>query len=97
MLKQVTGAGRRDERLDEVVQLIQAKVSDAGSAAQLTAFVKAYFGRVDPEDLAERRCHQPELLDFELFVTGSGGCNHFQKAAGESMSLEEPTDTPSLH
>jgi len=49
------------------------------------------------EDLAERRCHQPELLAYELFVTGSGGCNHFQKAAGESMSLEEPTDAPSLH
>ncbi|SFN03605.1 NAD-glutamate dehydrogenase [Variovorax sp. OV329] len=55
MQKQVTGTKRRDERLDEVVQLIQAKVSDPGSARQLVAFVQAYFGQVDPEDLAERQ------------------------------------------
>lgn len=56
MQKQVTGSEvRRGERLDEVVQLIQAKVSDPAAARQLGAFVQAYFGQVDPEDLAERQ------------------------------------------
>ncbi len=50
-----TEAGRRAERLDEVVQLIQTKVADAAAAQQLGEFVRQYFGQVDPEDLAERQ------------------------------------------
>lgn len=50
-----TGAGQPNERLEEVLQIIQAKVADASSARQLAAFVREYFGQVDPEDLAERQ------------------------------------------
>ncbi|HSV59089.1 MAG TPA: NAD-glutamate dehydrogenase [Variovorax sp.] len=49
------GATRRAERLDEVVQLIRAKVSGGDAADQLAAFVEQYFGQVDPEDLMERQ------------------------------------------
>lgn len=49
-----TEAGRRVERLDEVVQLIRTKV--AGDPAELlAAFARQYFGQVDPEDLDERQ------------------------------------------
>ena len=54
MTTQTTETGRRDERLDEVVQLIRAKVP-AEAADELAAFVRQYFGQVDPEDLAERQ------------------------------------------
>ena len=50
-----TEAGRRDERLGEVVQLIEAKVADAAAVQQLGEFVRQYFGQVDTEDLAERQ------------------------------------------
>jgi glutamate dehydrogenase len=53
MTTQATDTGRRDERLDEVVQLIRAKVA-ADAADELAAFARQYFGQVDPEDLAER-------------------------------------------
>jgi glutamate dehydrogenase len=53
MLANATETGRRAERLDEVVQLIRAKVA-ADAADELAAFVRQYFGQVDPEDLAER-------------------------------------------
>ncbi|MGO4392184.1 NAD-glutamate dehydrogenase [Variovorax sp. M-6] len=49
-----TETGRRVERLDEVIQLIRTKV--AGDPAELlAAFVRQYFGQVDPEDLDERQ------------------------------------------
>ena len=48
-----TETERRAERLDEVVQLIRAKVA-ADAADTLAGFVQRYFGHVDPEDLAER-------------------------------------------
>ncbi|MBT2324028.1 NAD-glutamate dehydrogenase [Variovorax paradoxus] len=54
MLMQTTEIGRRDERLDEVVQLVRAKVA-SDAADELAAFVREYFGQVDPEDLAERQ------------------------------------------
>ena len=46
---------RRAERLDEVIQLIRAKVPRRRSATTLAAFAAHYFGQVDPEDLAERQ------------------------------------------
>ncbi|HEY2596836.1 MAG TPA: NAD-glutamate dehydrogenase, partial [Chloroflexota bacterium] len=46
--------GRRAERLDEVVQWVRTKV-EADAADELAAFVRQYFGQVDPEDLAERQ------------------------------------------
>lgn len=55
MSTKATGAGRASERLEEVLKIIQAKVADAASAGQLSAFVREYFGQVDPEDLAERQ------------------------------------------
>lgn len=54
-------------------------------------------GAEAPGRLAERRCHQSELMPFDLVVTGSCGCNHFEKAAGLSEDVEEPTEQPSLH
>lgn len=54
MTTQTVETGRRDERLEEVVQLIRAKVA-AESADELAAFARQYFGQVDPEDLAERQ------------------------------------------
>ncbi|VTU13160.1 NAD-specific glutamate dehydrogenase [Variovorax sp. SRS16] len=54
MQTQTRETGRRDERLDEVVQLVRAKVA-AATADELVAFVREYFGQVDPEDLAERQ------------------------------------------
>ncbi|MDM0108400.1 NAD-glutamate dehydrogenase [Variovorax sp. J22R24] len=47
-------AGRPGERLDEVVDLIRAKVTPE-QADLLAAFVRQYFGQVDPEDLADRQ------------------------------------------
>ena len=43
----------RAERLDQVVELLRSKVA-APQQATLEAFVRQYFGQVDPEDLAER-------------------------------------------
>lgn len=54
MTTQTVESGRRDERLEEVVQLIRAKVP-AEAADELAAFARQYFGQVDPEDLAERQ------------------------------------------
>ncbi len=48
------GTGSRGERLDEVVGLIRAKVA-TDQADLLAAFVRQYFGQVDPEDLADRQ------------------------------------------
>src|SRR5437868_6386299 len=49
-----TEAGRRVERLDEVIQLIRTKVA-GDSAELLAAFARQYFGQVDPEDLDGRQ------------------------------------------
>jgi len=48
----------RSERLDEIVELLRSKVTP-GQQGALEAFVRSYFGQVDPEDLAER-----ELADL---------------------------------
>ncbi len=48
----------RSERLDQIVKLLRGKVA-AGQQNTLDAFVRCYFGQVDPEDLAER-----ELADL---------------------------------
>ena len=53
MLTVTAGIDSRSERLDEVVKLVQAKVP-AEQRETLAAFVRQYFGHVDPEDLAER-------------------------------------------
>ncbi|MBU2287274.1 MAG: NAD-glutamate dehydrogenase [Gammaproteobacteria bacterium] len=47
-------AGRRDERLDQVVELVRSRVASA-QAGELAAFVRRYLGDVDPEDLADRQ------------------------------------------
>jgi len=52
-----------------------------------------YFGRQgDPGQLGgeERQCHQPELEDFELLVTGVCGCNRFSLAGRVSPPAESP-------
>ena len=43
----------RAERLDQVVRLLRSKVG-ADQHATLSAFVRSYFGQVDPQELAER-------------------------------------------
>ncbi len=43
----------RSERLDQVVKLLRSKVTP-GQQATLEAFVRCYFGQVDPEDLDDR-------------------------------------------
>jgi glutamate dehydrogenase len=53
-----TANGGATRRLDEVVALVQARTTGEQEAV-LERFVAAYFGHVDPEDLAER---QPEDL-----------------------------------
>nr|WP_221885708.1 NAD-glutamate dehydrogenase [Variovorax sp. MHTC-1] len=63
MTTQTVDSGRRDERLEEVVQLIRAKVA-AEAADELAAFARQYFGQVDPEDLAER--HAADLYGAAL-------------------------------
>src|SRR5437868_2760761 len=54
MLTEAKESGLRAERLDEVVNLVHAKVP-ADQRDTLSTFVKQYFGQVDPEDLAERQ------------------------------------------
>jgi len=44
----------RSQRLDELVALVQAKVAPEQRDA-LAAFVRDYYGQVDPDDLAERQ------------------------------------------
>ncbi|MBS0448523.1 MAG: NAD-glutamate dehydrogenase [Proteobacteria bacterium] len=46
-------SSRREERLDEVAQLVQARLAP-DQRNLLEAFVRRYFGQVDPEDLNER-------------------------------------------
>ncbi|MDM0112017.1 NAD-glutamate dehydrogenase [Variovorax sp. J22R133] len=53
MQTNATETARRNERLDEVVQLIRTKVV-AEPADLLADFVRQYFGQVDPEDLDDR-------------------------------------------
>ncbi|WP_068680354.1 MULTISPECIES: NAD-glutamate dehydrogenase [unclassified Variovorax] len=53
MTTQTTEAARKDERLEEVEQLVRAKLP-AGSVEEVRGFVRRYFGQVDPEDLDER-------------------------------------------
>jgi glutamate dehydrogenase len=53
MTAQTTEAGRRQERLDEVEQLVRAKLPSE-SVEEVCEFVRRYFGQVDPEDLDER-------------------------------------------
>jgi len=53
MTTQSTEAGRRTERLDEVDQMLQARLPPE-SVEQVRGFVRRYFGQVDPEDLDER-------------------------------------------
>ena len=48
----------RSERLDRLASLLRSKLA-ASQHATLEAFVRRYFGQVDPEDLAER-----ELADL---------------------------------
>src|SRR5204863_8809681 len=45
---------RRADRLDELIALVRAKVAPE-QRATLEAFVRAYYGQVDTEDLAERQ------------------------------------------
>jgi hypothetical protein len=60
-----------------------------------------FFGRGDgfaeSRELAERRCHEPELAAFDLVVTGSCGCSHFQRALGVPETIEEPSHPPPVH
>jgi len=58
MQTQVNESELRSERLDQVVGLLRSKLA-AGQHGTLEAFVRCYFGQVDPEDLAER-----ELADL---------------------------------
>ncbi len=48
-----TDALRKAQRMEEVLALVRAKVAPASRAA-FESFVQAYYGQVDPEDLAER-------------------------------------------
>jgi len=54
MLTQTHQTGLRDERTDEVVKLVHAKVAPDQRNA-LAGFVQTYYGQVDPEELAERQ------------------------------------------
>ncbi|WP_162589606.1 NAD-glutamate dehydrogenase [Variovorax sp. RA8] len=54
MTTQTTEAARKDERLEEVEQLVRAKLP-AESVEEVCGFVRRYFGQVDPEDLDERK------------------------------------------
>ena len=45
---------RRSERLDELTALVRAKVAPEQQDALVT-FVRDYYARVDPDDLAERQ------------------------------------------
>ena len=54
MLTQTGQTGVRDERLQEVVKLVRAKVAPEQREV-LTDFVLVYYGQVDPEELAERQ------------------------------------------
>ena len=49
----VQGTDGRTERLEQVVKLLRGKVAEPQQAT-LEAFVRRYFGQVDPEDLDER-------------------------------------------
>src|SRR5687768_13729410 len=53
MTTQTTEAARKDERLEEVEQLVRTKLP-AESVEEVCGFVRRYFGQVDPEDLEER-------------------------------------------
>ncbi len=58
MQTQANESELRSERLDRVVELLRGKLA-ADQHGTLEAFVRSYFGQVDPEDLAER-----ELADL---------------------------------
>ena len=53
MPNSVQGADARAESLEQVFKLLRSKVA-AAQRDTLEAFVRRYFGQVDPEDLAER-------------------------------------------
>ncbi len=53
MTTQTTEAARKDERLEQVEQLVRTKLP-AESVEDVCGFVRRYFGQVDPEDLDER-------------------------------------------
>ena len=53
MQTQANESELRSERLDHVVGLLRGKLA-ADQHGTLEAFVRSYFGQVDPEDLAER-------------------------------------------
>jgi glutamate dehydrogenase len=54
MKANVVAQDRRTERLDELLALVRAKVAPSLRDA-LLAFVRDYYGQVDPDDLAERQ------------------------------------------
>jgi glutamate dehydrogenase len=53
MTTQTMEAARKNERLEEVEQLVRTKLP-AESVEEVCGFVRRYFGQVDPEDLDER-------------------------------------------
>jgi glutamate dehydrogenase len=50
---QASEGSRRDERLTEVIALVRTRLAPEQRTV-IEAFVRQYFGQVDPEDLAER-------------------------------------------
>ncbi len=81
-------AGRPSERVDEVVGLIRAKVA-TDQADLLAAFVRQYFGQVDPEDLADRQIADlygaaPRIgASRESASRGAPGCAVFNPTIAE--------------
>ena len=53
MAQSAHDAAASADRLEQVLELLRTRVAD-GQRATLEAFVRRYFGQVDPEDLAER-------------------------------------------
>ncbi len=78
-------ADLRTERLDHVVKLMRSKLSP-GQHATLDAFVRSYFGQVDPEDLAER-----ELADLYGAAMSHWNFGHRREAGQARVRVFNPT------
>ena len=88
---------RRAERLDELAALVRARVARE-QREMLEAFVRAYYGQVDTDDLLERQVadlygagHTPEI-----FVVDKGGVLRYHGRIDENYEDASKVTSPDL-
>jgi glutamate dehydrogenase len=85
MQAHATDAELRSERVDQIVALLHSKVAEE-QQARLEAFVRAYFGQVDAEDLAER-----ELADLYGAAMSHWNFAHRRESGHARVRVFNPT------